>query len=386
MQPASLLKRYCRVQLVGTFVLCLSAEIVIAEVITDGSVGSALTIPGANFVIPQSLGTTAGNNLFHSFQSFNIANTESATFTGADSIRNVFSRVTGGQSSIIDGSLRSEIGQANFYFLNPAGVIFGSNANVDVPAAFHVSTATGLQFSDGAVFSAIDPSASTLSSASPSAFGFLAKHSAAIRITQSQLTFTPDTTTSISSGEIVIENGTLINQGGEIRLTSVGVVDAMLPLDSQPIENAIGNIAINNANIDTSSDGAGRIIINGGETVIVDSFVFADNNGSNTPQENAGIEVLVKSFSLNNAFVTSDTDGSGNAGNVSVSVEDTINLVNSGTISSSTFDEGGGNAGSVRVVAGNVTINNQGAERFTGIFSQANLDSTGNAGSVKRLC
>jgi len=34
-----------------------------------------------NFVIPESLGKLAGNNLFHSFSTFNIDKGESATFT-----------------------------------------------------------------------------------------------------------------------------------------------------------------------------------------------------------------------------------------------------------------------------------------------------------------
>ena len=53
---------------------------------------------------------------------------ESATFSGPDAIRNVISRVTGGDPSDINGTLRSTIQGADFYFLNPAGVMFGPNA------------------------------------------------------------------------------------------------------------------------------------------------------------------------------------------------------------------------------------------------------------------
>ena len=133
------------VLLMTSCIFCLHVQQAHAEVITDGTVGAAQNLSGPKFVIPQSLGSTQGTNLFHSFQNFNIANTESATFTGANSLQNVISRVTGGQSSSINGVLRSQIGQAAFYFINPAGIVFGSNAEVDVPGDFHVSTASELR-------------------------------------------------------------------------------------------------------------------------------------------------------------------------------------------------------------------------------------------------
>ena len=86
---------------------------------------------------------------------------------GPDDIRNVISRVTGGEHSDIDGALRSTIPGADFFFVNPAGVMFGPNASLDVQGSFHVSTADELRFSDGAVFSATNPSASRSRSPHP---------------------------------------------------------------------------------------------------------------------------------------------------------------------------------------------------------------------------
>ena len=68
------------------------------------------------------------------------------TFTGSDSLQNVISRVSGNNSSIIDGILKSDIKNADFYFINPNGITFNANAQVDVPAAFHVSTADKMDF------------------------------------------------------------------------------------------------------------------------------------------------------------------------------------------------------------------------------------------------
>jgi filamentous hemagglutinin family protein len=71
--------------------------------------------------IGAELGSTRGANLFHSFQRFDIPTGHSATFTGPDQIRNVIGRVTGGQTSNIDGTLRSTVGQADVYLINPSG-------------------------------------------------------------------------------------------------------------------------------------------------------------------------------------------------------------------------------------------------------------------------
>ena len=148
-----------------------------AQIRTDTSLGRpAQTLNGPNYLIPQTLGVVAGNNLFHSFQTFNIQTGESAVFTTASaSLANVIARVTGGSASTIAGQLRLQAagGTPNFFFINPAGVTFGAGASVDVPGAFYVSTANYVKFPDGN-FYADTATPSTFSSASPEAFGFLA--------------------------------------------------------------------------------------------------------------------------------------------------------------------------------------------------------------------
>ncbi|MCK5898117.1 MAG: filamentous hemagglutinin N-terminal domain-containing protein, partial [Methylococcales bacterium] len=122
-----------------------------ADIQTDGSAGKVDNLSGT-MTIPQSLGKTVGHNLFHSFKNFSVNTGESATFTGANALRNVISRVTGGAPSVVDGLLKSSIPNADFYFINPAGIAFGANAQVNVPNGFHVSTANKLTFDNGAVF------------------------------------------------------------------------------------------------------------------------------------------------------------------------------------------------------------------------------------------
>ncbi|OQX27092.1 MAG: hypothetical protein BWK80_07005, partial [Desulfobacteraceae bacterium IS3] len=116
----------------------------------DGTVGTAgkIDLPGPNYAIKPEYGKQSGTNLFHSFQQFNIHNGESATFSGPASVKNIISRVTGGSASWIDGKLASTISGADLYFLNPAGVMFGSNASLDLSGSFHVSTADYLRLGE----------------------------------------------------------------------------------------------------------------------------------------------------------------------------------------------------------------------------------------------
>ncbi len=55
-------------------------------------------------------------------------------------------RVTGGEASIINGLIQVTGGNSNLFLLNPAGIIFGPNASLNVPAAFIPTTATGIRF------------------------------------------------------------------------------------------------------------------------------------------------------------------------------------------------------------------------------------------------
>ena len=93
----------------------------------SGVAGSHQTIVidggGAN-----SNGTINGNNLFFSFKQFGISFGDTALFqcTSCGVLNNVISRVTGLEPSTIDGKLQSTIANANFWFFNPKGIIFGA--------------------------------------------------------------------------------------------------------------------------------------------------------------------------------------------------------------------------------------------------------------------
>ena len=156
-----------------------------AEVVISG--GGA-PLPGPDIVVQGDFGDQAGTNLFHSFSVFNVLPPglapsgvrESVQFTAPTSgipVDNVINRVTGGtsdftgnQASLIDGRITSTMPAANFFFINPHGIIFGKGARLSVTGSFHAGTADFVRFADGSVYMADASGASTLTAASPTAF------------------------------------------------------------------------------------------------------------------------------------------------------------------------------------------------------------------------
>ncbi len=101
-------------------------------------------------------GERVGNNLFHSFEEFSIPTGAEAIFENAEDIENIFTRITGSDVSFIDGLFKTQ-GGANFFLLNPNGIVFGENARLDVGGSFTASTADSVVFADGNRFAVNDP-------------------------------------------------------------------------------------------------------------------------------------------------------------------------------------------------------------------------------------
>lgn len=93
-------------------------------------------------------GEQAGANLFYGFEQFNVPTDATADFQANPTVQRVIGRVTGGDSSNIDGLLTVTGATADLFLINPAGIVFGPDARLDLPATFTATTAHGLSFGD----------------------------------------------------------------------------------------------------------------------------------------------------------------------------------------------------------------------------------------------
>ena len=184
--------------------LCLIACSVVhsagADVVFDGSIGSlpAGTLRSGDFIISESDGQLSGTNLFHSFERFNVNTGESATFSHTTpNVLNIISRVTGDTGTLIQGQIN--VGQetggelspsfASFWLINPSGIVIGEGAALNSNGAFRLSSSNEIGFLNGDSFFSHDvTNNSTLSIATPVAFGFLSGNPLADSVTPGTVT------------------------------------------------------------------------------------------------------------------------------------------------------------------------------------------------------
>lgn len=341
-------------RIVSFLILVCGAGISGAQIDTDGTLGPAKVLEGPDFSIGADLGQQNGGNLFHSFGQFNIHQGESATFTGPATVENIVSRVTGGNLSQIDGVLRSEIPNADMYLLNPAGIMFGENAKLEVDGSFHATTADILRLGGDGEFNAKLPEQSRLSVASPTAFGFLGENPGGITLENSFLEVPEGKSLSLIGGDINMHDSTLYVQGGRINLGSVA---------------SAGEVQLDEMGIETNG------VTKFGEIAITrdsDFKLFNENTSYSDvevsamgPEKDSG-RVFIRGgrFELQGGSVASYTQGLENDGEIDIWVSDDITLdqagvVNGGRISTATSSIG--DAGNVNIDANSLALNEGGA-------------------------
>ncbi|MCP2731222.1 filamentous hemagglutinin N-terminal domain-containing protein, partial [Symplocastrum sp. BBK-W-15] len=134
-------------------VLCLEnfPLTVLAQSIVPANDGTNTIVQpnGSRFDITGGQTSADGANLFHSLSQFGLDANQIANFISTPSIQNILSRVTGGNPSVINGLIQVTGGNANLFLMNPAGVLFGANASLNVPASFTATTATNIGIGNG---------------------------------------------------------------------------------------------------------------------------------------------------------------------------------------------------------------------------------------------
>lgn len=360
-------------------------------------------------------GTTSGSNLFHSFTNFSVPTNSTAHFNNVETIQNIFSRVTGGSVSNIDGLIKAN-GTANLFLINPNGIIFGSNASLNIGGSFLASTANSFVFPDGSQFSATNPQAPPLltvnvpiglqfgSTSQPiivqgSGHNFTVDRESG-RVTRNQspnsLTVAPGNTLALIGGDVTLVGGNLIANGGRIELWSIANgqlsivnTNGKITINEGQVTNEYGNIQLtNSASVDISGN-SGEIQVRGGRISLSDgSTIIAVTEGGETGgslniKATDSVEIIgtTNDSRLFRSSLLSQAQGEAKAGDLTIETRQLV--VNGGEIAASTF--GAGDAGNIAVVAEDSVelsgIETDG-ELTSGLFSLVNPEATGNGGNL----
>ena len=165
-----------------------------------------------------SPGGANGANLFHSFEQFGLDANQTANFLATPELRNILGRVVGGNPSIINGLIQVTGGNANLFLMNPAGMVFGQDARLNVPASFFATTANGIGFGENLWFGAYGSNDYATLVGEPRAFSFAGLNGALANF--GELSVNPGQAIGLS-GSSVLNAGNLTAPGGEITITAV---------------------------------------------------------------------------------------------------------------------------------------------------------------------
>jgi len=347
----------------------------------------SITPVGTVYTIGTNYGATAGSNEFFSFSTFNLGTGDTAQFMAANNIQNIISRVTGGTSSNIDGTI---IAPGNFWFINPTGIIVTKNAVFDVSGSLALGSADYVSFTNGNAvdkFYADRTQPLALSMGTPASFGFLSNSQAgsftsygwSLLEVDSGLTrgvdpfgqFVPGNGNSPALGGLTIAGGSGVTLN-DTTLHSVGasssangtvtIIGGLITLNNSTIYAENSGLAGADINLTAST---GDISVLGGSRIgTLTSGPFS--GGTVNMMAPNGTFILDHASTLLSLSVVAgnpEAVGGGNAGNIIISASNVMagdaNDLNSGpSIQSSSTGAGAGN---IVVQAGSGTVNLYGA-------------------------
>jgi filamentous hemagglutinin family protein len=346
-------------------------------------------------------GTSAGSNLFHSFNNFSVPTGSTAFFQNSPNIQNILTRVTGGSISDIDGLIKAN-GTANLFLINPNGIVFGQNARLDVGGSFVASTASSLKFKDGYEFSATNPESAPLLTITAPVGLDMDNNPGEIKVTGTGhniplelitkeprnavddssvtgLEVQEGKTLALLGGKVSFEGGILKAPQGRIEIGSVGGSGSvnLVPvpegwkLNYQDITN-FENIQFSGKPlVNTTGKGGGSIVLVGRDiTLTQESLLLGDTVGAG---KGGGTTIIGDSISLNQSNISNYTFDSGEAGLIQLFANRYILLENQSSPRNHTT--GIGKGGEIALEADSIIFKNQ-----SGLGS--NTYSEGNAGRI----
>ncbi|BAY50578.1 filamentous hemagglutinin outer membrane protein (plasmid) [Scytonema sp. HK-05] len=330
-------------------------------------------------------------------------------FANPEGIKNILTRVTGTSRSEILGRL-GVLGNANLFLLNPNGILFGQNAQLDIDGSFVATTANAIGFGNLGFFSASNPGVpSPLLTINPSALLF--NQIAAAPIQNNSTAPAGSTQAGADAFGLRVQDGrSLLLVGGNISMNGGGLnaFGGRIELGGLANGGTVGlngdgnNLSLsfpnsversdvslsNGAQVNVFASDSGSIAVNARnlEMTGVSRLYAGIENGlgsNNSKAGNIAVNATV-AINLNNesAIANQVLEGAkGQGGDVNISAN-TLRLEGGAQVGSFTF--GAGKGGSLSVDAQDVQII---GERSDGQFlsalaATADGNSTGDGGDL----
>ena len=361
-------------------------------------------------------GLQQDNNLFHSFERFNVDAGATVLFQDPG-VSNILSRVTGNELSEILGTLGVSGGNANLFLLNPNGIIFGQDSSLDLNGSFLATTADGIRFGEQG-FLDTTPNEIPLLTINPSALSFAQGNQGVIRnesIAPAGVDLSGLTETALGlrvpngksfllvAGDVIFDSGQVNAFGGWVELgglASTGEVQLNFSeIDGQnlslsfPEEVPRGNVSLTNeAIINVAGEDGGDIAINAENISISEGSLIRAGIGVGlgTNQSQAGNITLNASKSLeisDGSRIVNHLlpEANGNGGDVNIN-SDLLSIRDQSTVQAVTF--GVGNAGDVKINVPNGLIEINNASSVATLVESLSTDTfetiaIGNAGTIQ---
>ncbi len=403
-----------------TTICCAIQLTATAQIIPDNTLGSENSVVTPNVTIRGISsdridgGAVRGDNLFHSFQEFNVDVRRGAYFSNPDSIVNILTRVTGDNVSNILGTL-GVLGNANLFLINPNGIVFGPHARLDVGGSFFASTADGILFENGIEFAARNPEAPPLLTINIP-LGLNIRENPGTIVNQTLLQFVDsdgNIPTATSSGLYVPAEETIALIGGEVRFAGGVIVSRGSHLElgglSEPgiVELNPGGslnfpLNVQRANVSLTNSAVARVDGNPGGHIAINARNLEISGGSQVLNGVRGVSSLL-SIGEEESL---DAEPS-QAGDIRINATESVTLIDQNTaIGNSVFEKATGNAGNIDIQAyslslrdgafiststlgngngGNLTVRTTDIEligAFAGLAALVEREATGNGGTL----
>lgn len=342
----------------------------------DDSTGTTVTPKGNRFNITGGKQSPDGANLFHSFREFGLDKNQTANFISDPSILNILGRVTGGNPSVINGRIQVTGGNSNLFLINPAGIVFGSKARLNVPADFTATTATGIGFGNNGWFNAAGSNDYSALDGTPNTFTFGISGTPGAIANTGQLRV-PEGHNLTLLGGTVVSTGRLTAPGGNItvaavpgqNLVRISQPDHLLSLEIQPSQTPTANpslpppLSLPELLTGKASNQAtglkvnnGQVVLNGSGLIVPDSagtVVLSGTADASTtkPSPNVGSVQLLGNQVGFFGEITARGSAGGSGGFVEVSGNE--NLTFGGTVDTSALN---GDRGTLLLRSANLSI------------------------------